>query len=447
MPDANDPWAVVSSEPVAAPSAGSGAQSASDPWSVVGQEPVAKQGAQPTTQNDVSPSPYFEGDPNLSLGDLGQAGRGAVAGVVGIPGDMDSLGLKGLKKIGMAKPGEETLFPTTSDAEKWFAPAPDQRAQGYRTVGEITGSVAAPYAYSKAGEALAAAPGVIARAARPVGEAIGNVMPGATARAGEAAEEAANATANTVSEVGPATDRSVLGKRMMQDLRPDYDDMYTKRQSMLAQTAAAHDAAEKAAQFRGVYDDPILGQTAQAQDQAARRAAFSSVYQDPQFADLRTFEANPLGKAISADTTEYGGVPKLDPYDLPPKAFRSADSVQNLRQLLGGYGNPQEAVESYAGEYASQSLKPLVQDKDAASAAKAVRQWVTSDLNRAWLNETPATKQAVMDYAQRLQATAQQTAQQANRIAKTQRIAKTIAKPVAAGIGLGAGYDLYHGLE
>lgn len=100
----------------------------------------------------------FEGDPSLSAHDVGQGIRGAVSGVLGIPGDIESLGLAGLKKLGLAGKGEDTFFPSSKDVEEGLFDKPDnKRDEGYRELGGIVGGAATPGSVLGAGKGLASA--------------------------------------------------------------------------------------------------------------------------------------------------------------------------------------------------------------------------------------------------------------------------------------------------
>ena len=228
----------------------------------------------------------------------------------------------------------------------------------------------------------------------------------------EAMPGAAQKALGSVSKVGPVTDRSVLGSRMMKDLRPNYDASFAQRAQELERVAPSNKYI-----------------TADEKERGALNALRRKVYNDPKYAELKKFEDSALGKQVVADTTNYSNVPKLDPFNLPPKAFKSAQTVSDLKDLLSGaYANPQDAVESFAGEHAAQSLYEVTRGKDIGQAASAAEQWVVK--NRAWLNETPVTKALAEHYVDQLKS-----------VAKTQSVSAPIAqwsmRGAAGALGLG----------
>ena len=230
-----------------------------------------------------------------------------------------------------------------------------------------------------------------------------DVMPGAAGR-----------VMDEVSKVGTITDKSKLGSRIMKSLRPNYDAMYAERGKHLESVAPA---------------SKYIG--AEETEQAKLNAARVKVYNDPKYAELRKFESTPLGRKIIADTTKYSNVPRLDPKDLPSKVFYSAQSVKDMRELLGtSMPHPQDAVESFAAEHAAQSLHEATTGKDISQAANAAKQWATK--NRDWLEEVPVTKAAVQHYVDRLKS-----------VASAQKVAAPIAKGALTGAGIGAGVEGY----
>jgi hypothetical protein len=147
---------------------------------------------------DGPPNPYVEGDPDLSMHDLGQMGRGAVAGVVGLPGDIEKFGLMGLKKLGLAPITEGNILPSSEGTEKALFGAPkDERDSGYREIGALSGGMMSPSAVLGGAKGVAgAARGAWAggKKALEVGEtAIGKeAAAGAESLRGESATRAAD---------------------------------------------------------------------------------------------------------------------------------------------------------------------------------------------------------------------------------------------------------------
>ena len=251
------------------------------------------------------------------------------------------------------------------------------------------------------GQALRAIPAGKIAESMPLPAAIKNALPGAGQKA-----------VGEVSKIGPVTDRSVLGERMMKDLRPNYSARFAERKAELEKVAPA---------------DSYIG--ADDATEAKLNAARAKIYKDPKFADLKEFEDSPLGQQIVRKTGKYSHAMKLDPYDLPPKTFRSAQTVRDLRMLLGkSYRNPQDAVESFASEHTAQQLAMQTAGKDAKAAAQATEEWISK--NRAWLNETPVTKALVEHYLDRLQSVAKVQ----DRVGPA---AEWVMKGAAGGLGLG----------
>lgn len=111
---------------------------------VAGPDPAAK----PMKLSDLTkdsgeeaPNPYTVmaaggGDPNITPSDIGEIGKGAVAAIPGLPGDIESLARTGINKIG-GDVDEETALPTSTEVgTALFGSPDDERAHGYRTLGE-----------------------------------------------------------------------------------------------------------------------------------------------------------------------------------------------------------------------------------------------------------------------------------------------------------------------
>lgn len=323
-------------------------------------------------------------------GDIKDAASG-IAGLFKIPGDV----VKG--KYGQA--GDPRMEAPARDFATLMVGG---ELPGVKSAAEAGANVAGSAASKTAGAATSAGsfvgknmPGAASKAIGGVSDiapvtnksVLGSKLVGDLAPKYQDLAARGKAATQQLSSIGEPTDRSVLGQRMMKDLRPDYEAQFEARKAEL----------ERASPSSGYLN-------ANPAEQARMNDARRKVYDAPAYEDLRTFENSPLGRQIAADTTKYSDTPRMDPYDLPARAFKSADTVKNLRQLLKGFGNPQDAVESYAGEHAAQSLKTIVGEKDVSGAAKAVEAWATR--NRAWLNEVPKTKAAVQSYVDGLKSQA-----------------------------------------
>lgn len=95
--------------------------------------------------------PYAEGDPNLSLHDLGQMARGAatsaVSGIVGFPGDIEAaLRAEARHKLGRSSAiSPTTVLPTSGDVARALGiETKDERAAGYRELGGVVATLGLP---------------------------------------------------------------------------------------------------------------------------------------------------------------------------------------------------------------------------------------------------------------------------------------------------------------
>ena len=217
------------------------------------------------------------------------------------------------------------------------------------------------------GAAVSRGAKAIPKAYAAASQLVKDVMPGAAGR-----------VMDEVSKVGTITDKSKLGSRIMQSLRPNYDAMYAERGKHLESVAPA---------------SKYIG--AEETEQAKLNAARVKVYNDPKYEELRKFENTSLGRKIVADTTKYSNVPRLDPKDLPRKVFYSAQSVKDMRELLGtSMPHPQDAVESFAAEHAAQSLHEETTGKDISQAANERsngRQKIAIGLNKSPSRKPPCS--------------------------------------------------------
>jgi hypothetical protein len=314
----------------------------------------------------------------------------------------------------------------TEITNKMFGAPRDDDEAAARGLGDFVGSMATPGIVKKAADVMA--PLFNGSMQKGIGE-LGDTIKGAVSGQSDVAKPGIvqsikpGATAEAtgkVSTIGPlvadTNEGGTLGQRMMGELRPNYEQLWDARK------AALEDAAPSSG-YNGATPS----------EQSSMNAARSQIYNSPQYEDLRAFEQNPLGKAISGDTSRWSDVPKLDPQDLPPKAFKSPDSVKNLRTLLGG---DQDKVESYASEHAAQELNPMTNaGQNISTAANAANKWMIN--NWAWLNEVPETKAAVQNYVQGLQY-----------VAKVQNFARHAAKAAAYSSMIpAAGYGAAYGLR
>lgn len=354
--------------------------------------PTWAQTPAPAWAASPAPESALKRGSSAALESVGAYGRGVASSLLGTPGDLAQMALHGADT--------SPDFPLSSDW--WLGKLPGQAAaKDYpwaQTTGRVLGGLASPVEWLRGASALR-------RGVKAIPDAVSAVAPGATARA-----------TGEISKVGPVTDKSALGKRMVDDLRPDYDKAYAMREAELNRVApgSSYIGADEAAQ-------------------AKLNRARQGVYNDPKFKDLKDFEESRLGKTVTATTGRYSPVPRLDPHNLPQNAFRSADSVSDLRDLLKSkYPHPQDAVENFAQEHTANSLFDATRGKDIKEAADAGEKWLAD--NRAWLRETPVTKAMAEHFVQRLRT-----------VAKAQSVARPIAKGAAygaAGTATGAAVGL-----
>jgi hypothetical protein len=236
-----------------------------------------------------------------------------------------------------------------------------------------------------------------AKAAKPAGNILSRLIPGATGRAKAA-----------LAKIAPSLDKDAIGQDVLKNLLPNYDALHATRAAQLAKVANT------------MEEGP------------AKTAAFREVYQDPRFAALKKIEENPLGKKVTDTTTQYSSVPKVNPHNFVKQAFKTPKDVRDLREL---YNGDQTAVEQVASKYVVSELKRVMAPAEAAAKtemdplkgksgrlAAALQEWRHSPAAD-FLKEVPATKQVTDDFIDSV-----------TKVAQTQKAAKITA---VSGLTLG----------
>lgn len=151
------------------------------------------------SEPDYSTLVPSEGDPQMKAGDVGQMARGVVSGVLGAPGDLESLMLKGTTKLGLTKPSEKPILPSSEDVDQALFDKPaDERESGYRKLGGVVGSLASPGAITKPTKLLA-------RGGKAAVTATGRTLEKAFGKGAETAEKAATEAVERLRTQGTRT--------------------------------------------------------------------------------------------------------------------------------------------------------------------------------------------------------------------------------------------------
>lgn len=421
----------------------------------------------PNDRNPAPTMPYAEGDPNLSLHDIGEAGKGAVASVLGTPGDIEKAGIGAIRRgvntfnkkvLGSPTrlPEEDTIFPTSDSIGKMlFEPPQDQRDQGYRQLGGVVGSVASPGAIKgviTAGKALPMVasrilPGGTARAVDKLTKlglpdtpsTLGQTMHETlTKRLTTARNERSTETAqNFANFTGKAeTAKPILDeyqKHIVDTIRSRSADLSSEEKQVAAQSLKelrgdkSLEAIDKERRrLRGIADSgPLQGHSAVKKifaDELADKLeevmtknneSFGPYLKNYQQASepINLYKKTLLGQAATKEGPT--GMPITDAAQLPAKFFKSAQSIGTLKQLSGD----DAFVEAAARIHAASEMERLTTGKSIDAAAARARDWYAK--NRSWLAQVGPLNADVEKYVKNLQGTA-----------ATQRNAK-----IGAGVG------------
>lgn len=325
---AGAPWEKYqSAEPAASDAAPDG------PWKKY--QPANDAGPAPDDDSDEAepkppevdqkiPTSTYEGDPSLSGRDLAQAGRGAVAGVLGFPGDIESLGVAGLSKLGLAKKDEGTFFPTSKDVEDTlFGPAADERDTGYRSLGGLAGGAVTPGGILKAGKGVGAIKGGIDTfrgiPAKGALEGLSKDVTGRVAGAEAAKSQEALQAERRASEARTTQERQAAEARAAQERKA-------------AEERSALD--KRAAELRAQQDKLKQVQPAKAEARAETREMEPKPGQPPVALERKDAltrlqgeaaeDRKALGKAQGATQSAASGVVEGDPVEGAAKALDEA---------------------------------------------------------------------------------------------------------------------------
>lgn len=143
--------------------------------------------------------------------------------------------------------------------------------------------------------------------------------------------------------------------------------------------------------------------------------------------DINLFENHAIGQKVTKETSSFlPDVPKFDPADLPAKMFKSKYSIDILRKLSGGN---EKMVSDAASEHVAGQLKNL--------NAMQARRWLDTNKKLGWLEEFPAIKSDAERYVANLE-----------KVSHTSDRARKLISHAGAGAagGLGVG-GIYTGLH
>lgn len=306
------------------------------------------------------------------------AQRGLAASVLGAPGDIEPAALS-VATAGAAPLLQKYIpalgknpFPTTSDMERIL---PGKMAGEAHPIGQfigemIPGLVPGSMALKGATKAISGT---------KAGEVLSRLKPGAP----RVAEEAGRAAVGKVADIAPVTDVSKVGENILADTRPKYQAMLEQRDKKVL------NAFKRLGALRGNEEQKAL---------AAQR-----IYRT-ESAGINKWMENSLGRKLAANEGKYASdaaklrvrEAKIDAHDVGKQAFKSRESVKDLRELLEETTENQPKTEKHAADYVSQHVYTMTHGKTAGEAAKAVDKF--SIENRDWLNEVPKTKDALQIY-------------------------------------------------
>ena len=141
--------------------------------------------------------------------------------------------------------------------------------------------------------------------------------------------------------------------------------------------------------------------------------------------DINLFEDHALGQRVTKETSEFlPDIPKFDPNTLPPKAFSSKQSMDILLKLSGGN---KQLVNDMAGEHVASSLKDL--------SAPLARAWLTK--NKEWLDAVPKVQADAERYVANLEKVSH----------TTERTRKMLGAAAKGGAATAGGGIVYQGLK
>jgi hypothetical protein len=398
------------------------------------------------------------------------AQRGFAAGVLGMPGDIESavrvpFGLAaehipGLEKYSPAL--RKTILPTTSQLEQSL---PGKSAGEAHPVGQAVG------------EGLSALP-----LGKP---AVGSVI-NAAGKFGDLLS--INKAQKAIGDVGEVSDKSTLGSKMFGDLKKRMDSLLQARASkekelrakytaegipkeqeiakdytqFLAHQSSLHPHKEEQELIRETAENllhdnslhslvlekrrlaeiaggkvekysgnqkMLAGQLSDGMDALISKHAPSYQEYNKTYAsmshDINLFQDTTLGKRITKETSEFlPDDPHFDPATVPKTAFTTKRSVQILRQISG---NNEQFINAAASEHVATGLA----DKSASEA----RKWLNK--NSEWLDEIPDVKKDAEKYVQRLE-----------KVTHTQEKIRPIVNQAARGAAYTAGAGgIYFGLR
>jgi len=420
--------------------------------------PAPSAGANPFDQFDAPKQPLSmnmpitmggELDPNLSLHDVGQTGGGYAAHVLGAPGDLEDFVMGLARKIGLAPQTDQgTVFPTSQKiGEALFGKPADERDAGYRALGGILGDISSPAIISHTAKGIASVgkellPSATARSVGKLGELVGpaadNSVTGTAIQQAleerhSALQAARHEATDPLREQAFATS-PVSAPKVAKDYRDFLANVYTNEYNNLSPeeraliqdsenhvegnpTLQALDterrrlnniAAGKIEGYQAIkpqFAQDMAGQLTQImKDRIKEAAGGNPVYENY----LKEYAAKSqplnlydtlLGQRATNTIDDFSPLTKFDPQGLGATAFKSKQSVDTLKQILGD----DTQVSRLAREYAANQLDSLTHGQKIGAAARSVNKWVHD--NRDWLQEVPDVYQQAQNYGAVLQHT------------------------------------------
>lgn len=331
-----------------------------------------------------------EGGAVVRPSDFGEMAKGAVAGTIGVGGDIEKA----------LFPKEPNVLPSSEGVSKFFKfkPPRDETAKGYRSMGEVLGTVAGPAGIERG----------VTGGLKVLGRTAERVIPGATARA-----------QSLVSRIAQPKDPNAIGEAIRAKLNERFVPMNNARQAEFKKFLEAHDPGNK------------IFKTAE--DQAAAEAAFEREFAEKYkelSADINRFRGK-VGKGATKTEKFTDDIFTTDALNLPSRAFKSKATIREFKELAKDDAFVNETAREWVATELRRVTEPAVHQKDAAGAANAARQWLTK-ANQDWLSELPEIAKEAETFVDNFEA-----------VTKTQQRMKTVAKVagggLAAGLGIGVG--------
>lgn len=417
---------------------------------------------------------------------------GIPVGLASTPGELENLGLAGLKKVGLINQEEQPIFPTTKQIEPLIPESLRPTSEIGKTsqkVGELAGGLLWPAGTAeKAAGAIKGGGAAVARGVETAGRVAGRLVPGAGTKAVSMIEQIAKPADQGMETVGTIIrDRlaSVLessraaraGKAaatsktyLTQPADIEADIVATYRRFLTEELAKTnHPLPRKIIEDSlnnvgagGVVNPGMdvmeierrnLAEIAsgkaegvkavQVQEAKTLRDKLESII-DARTAELEKFKKgyeedsrtiNLFKTAFGKKATDQAGkylsdVSKVPAVTLPREAFKSKESIKALEEMAGGDRKfVEETARTYYATKLNQTIGPYMKTNDLAGAANAARRWLIKEQSERGIKSLPDIDKEAEQFVDRLE-----------KIAKTRKIAKRVGLGAALGLGLTQGY-------